>query len=610
MLDAVRLVVAALIGIGILATAGPGRPAAPEGDACAVRIELRILDENGVERALPERVPLTILQADGQRVAFPQTNAQGVVEVTLPAGTYRIRKDPYPTTPFWAEQALEVEPGTESLNAKLLVAKTSVVSLEVKVLSEEDGTPVPKARVSFTPDGEPHGCSAWTDSDGEATIANFWGHRGGILKATGRSIQDTEMRLSPAELARGSVVLRAKPSAPEPVVRATVRIEMESGASIPLEQALPGGGLPDDYAISLDAVKGETSADGLPTGALRPAGSFFEDGAVTLLGVYPGEYVIGNLTVTRRDDRKKVGTYYPVGGALTFSVPQEGAPVIEIETVFSGERKTFKVKGRVTAGQPPAGVAGARVTADGSLVDDAPQAVTAEDGSFELDAYPSFRAFRVEADGFATRVLGTYALPERAVEIQLSAVYSIEGVLAGPSGEPVPGANVSVYGARPIKEGVFSGKEGEFRIVGLPSGTYMLAAVTENLFSGVHKVEVSSNAAGLQIPLERGVRLTGSFKADEAVLEDRSTLLVFAYATSKVAVAWVQIDNDGKYTIHVPAARLLVYLLSGPGPRSSDMSVSWYALGEINPSGDQDGVDFHVTKETLEKPLDREEIPF
>jgi len=605
----VRLTVAGVVSAGALVSVGVAQPAMPAEDTCAVSVQLRVVDEKGAESPFRELAMLAVLGPDGKAVAFAPADADGVARLALPVGSYRIKKDPYPATPYWAEQDLEIKPGVESLDVKLRLQKTSVVSLEVQVLSERDGKPVPNIQLYWRRDGELHGgLRSVTNIEGKGAIENLWGHHGGTLQLVGKAIEEATLRVTPADLVRGTLTVKVKYLPPTPVTRVRLVI-VEAGEQLPLRQALAKAGSPEDSWVRLQAIRGDTNPTGVPVGWIKEDAAVDQDGVAAFERIPPGEYVLHALTIEPRHDRHAARDYYPVGGALTFTVPAEGAAVTELETVFSTRREDLRVRGKVSAGPEAAAVAGASVTARDVLGRDEQKAQTAEDGSFEMDVYPSFRSFTVEADGFGTRVVGLYALPDRPVEIQLSVVHSAEGVVVDASDKPVRYAFVEAYGARPMKAEAVSDKQGRFKIKGLPPGTYVVAANGEGLFSRAQHVDVSSNVTDLRIQLEPAVHVVGRVEFAEAVAGNPFRILVFAYPDTRLAISGARIEEDGTYAADVPAAPLTVYLWLVPGPGESDREAAWYLLGAISPEEDEDGVNFRASKEVLANPVEDDEVP-
>ena len=81
---------------------------------------------------------------------------------------------------------------------------------------------------------------------------------------------------------------------------------------------------------------------------------------------------------------------------------------------------------------------------------------------------------------------------------------SIEGMVVGPDGDPVPFAGVTVF---PSRQNVSAGPDGRFRVLGLAAGTWRLRARRQRLRSALVEVELrdAADREVVQLQLEEGI---------------------------------------------------------------------------------------------------------
>lgn len=263
------------------------------------------------------------------------------------------------------------------------------------------------------------------------------------------------------------------------------------------------------------------------------------------------------------------------GGTATLDVTLKNGGVIE-GRVIDGDSKP--IAGASISGWDPQNnqpgenrYAQARSDADGRFV---LRGVLGENWSVQASA-----------TGFLDASLPAVRSGDTAVEIRLTPLGWIDGVVLGPDGKPWSGPfSASATGAGEGEEetgeasGEFAAADGAFRLRGLTQGSYVVSATTnEGLVPSATARTTVVNGSGsgpVEIRLVRGASISGT------VLEDGSRR---ALASANVAVrirgeatsggqtnAWSQTDAKGRFSVVGLAAGTYAVAVSDGGGGSVD----------------------------------------
>ena len=209
------------------------------------------------------------------------------------------------------------------------------------------------------------------------------------------------------------------------------------------------------------------------------------------------------------------------------------------------------ISGRVVDADTGVAVVGATVEVDGSITQDgAPIGIVAaqtdSQGEFELRVRSGKRSIRVQADGYATKLV-VVPCDGGATEIALGRGSTVAGHLVLPDGSPAPGRLVlraswpGFWGIVDRMGGgrkVAAGADGSFRFDNVPVGSYRLWASSTSGAVEDPMIDIAQDASALHLRL---------------VVQPRATVAgaVSGLADTETASLRVVQRSDGKEVAHL-----------------------------------------------------------
>lgn len=496
------------------------------------RLEGRVLDETSGAGVPAATILASPLQGPSATVKGT-SEADGTFHLDLPGksvekASVTVCADGY--APWWRYQ--------EDLAKPLEVRLARAASLEGRVVSAADGSPIEGASVSATSGrgGWIGSGTATSGSDGRYSMTGLApGAYSVAATAKGWIGEESPSQAGPAAGDPGATVtIEAGKTATMDLrlrrgARATGHVLDPAGAPV-VGALVSAEGQADDTDPWFGRVPAAYRARFLGLGSAPQAASA-ADGSFAIDGLVPGTAYVFSATAPGM-----------VEARTGERVARLEAP-LDVEIRF-GETRALEVA--VTDEATGAPVAGARVTVkrmptgDEDEDDDVASAETSPEGHARLSPVPAaaLRLFASHDDFLSS---GETSVPERegAASIRLRRGLEVSGKVLRPDGMPASDAQVRVRttGAVTMFRGTQCESDGTFRVRGLPAGNCTLgayASVDGRRAQG--SAEVAAGTQGVVVPL---------------VWQD-------AAKAGRVLVRVV--DPDGK---PVPAARVTAYLAHG-----------------------------------------------
>ncbi|MBN1919409.1 MAG: carboxypeptidase regulatory-like domain-containing protein [Verrucomicrobia bacterium] len=532
-------------------------------------------------------------------------SAQGIAILELPAGRWGLEVVPTESEPYWGIHEFDIAEGNTEVETEFPVHKTSLRDVEVTVLYESDEKPIAAATVLVSTFRKIDRCevAGVTDAKGILKMEGLWAHEKYRLMIHDERLPGFRSTvIGPKEMEASALVWRVH--VPPPSTPVTVQLFVRDGDErIPFTVQRAEAELGEIKTRYLDCVGAlvDPQSQTLSPYCGDAREQIDADGKCVIEGLRPGTYLVRNVrirTATMFLERKY---YFPVDGDISFTVPEEVTDGIQIETVVAAEPVHIRLDGRVIDTWKAEPLPDVTVKAELLAPVDAAHAQTTEvktrkDGTFVLELEPAIYKISVQQEGFAGASEVIYMLPGKSVELRVHPVFTVKGSVAF---EGAPAASAQVTLSKGDQEFLdLSDEEGVFEIEDVPPGRYLLLVLLRGFPTYAREVQITQDA-NLDVALDRGVTLSGTVTTGETVEAKRALVLLFVDVETRIAEACVTVSADGQYRTAVGKKQLAVYV---------SVNKQWYALGKLTVDKDEMTQDFHVTKETLEKPLDRGDV--
>ncbi|MBN1919410.1 MAG: carboxypeptidase regulatory-like domain-containing protein [Verrucomicrobia bacterium] len=574
---------------------------------------ISLMLEGGAGREpLEARVDLDFLSS--RKAAGATSDQTGVIHVDLEPGTWWVMRRPTKSQPYWlARTALEVPVGRKELRSEVILQETRLVDLHGTLISDTDGTPVAGVLIwRKNLSGDRYSQVGVTDREGRFSIQNVWEHEVRELMLRHTDVDGQQKRaVSAEELKTGQITWKVPVLPPAPVIRIRL-MGVRDGKRVPLTEGFTGRTWDKEFLPVLRCAPVLRDREsGNVTGLGTPRSHEIDERGVCLIKRLPSaEFVIQSLEVGVPGSREATA-YYPVAGDMGFVVPTEGAAVVEVETVLAPEPLEFTIRGKVLDQSTALPAAGARIQAGVSsgLGLSSKTTTTDRDGTFSLRVPPSFVELYVEGVGFVPASESLYVTSDTSAEFQLERIYVYAGCVVDLDGVPVQLASLLLE-----REGQHwqsnSDRQGQFLFGSLPPGEYSLHVTGPTHFPVRQEIKVTGDVRDATVTLEKGAVLTGHLRFDQGIRPNACLSLLFVDSETLCVDSLGLVDEAARHGSLVRKKRLTVYLQQHEGKDADSKVVALYELGELTVDKDETTQDFHVTKQMLEKPLDREEVPF
>ncbi|MDA1194059.1 MAG: carboxypeptidase regulatory-like domain-containing protein [Planctomycetota bacterium] len=463
-----------------------------------------------------------------QQIAQATTDADGAFELRgLLAGSYRVN----------AGSASENDVAAGATGIRLVYTVPERVVVEGRVL-DADGRPVPRGQVRV-----------WTGPRekrrSQATLPLAGGYFSGRVYTTEAEI---DLEVAAAFDAAGQPIAFLQQREKDVPVSTPIELRLDPGTSVSgrvVDEA--GGGLAGmQVRVQKKGTQnhnpwGRNQGNGDGGGARSGA-----DGRWSVGGLKEDEYTV-ELTPggrwaspepipARSGDTDVVITLVPGASLQGRVLTSEGAPLVGAQ-VWLNETQDSKKRRGVDANR------------NNWLDSMRLRTQTTGDGRFEVLGLPEGARFDVGASGngpdmpYVQELNHDIAAGSSGVEFRLSRGVLIEGTLAGPGGESVGNANISVTSISAPSTSThanFDGRTGVFRIGPVLPGRYKLTAqIHGGKFSAPPEIEVTAPASGIQLVAREAASIKGTLLGGDT----RGFMVMFS-SGNKAQSAGVHADGS------------------------------------------------------------------
>jgi protocatechuate 3,4-dioxygenase beta subunit len=464
-----------------------------------------------------------------EEVAQAISNPEGRFELQhLNPGRFRLRVKHKGFSPF-ALPEIEIPPGTARVDLGILTLDRGLV-IEGRV-TDPRGVPLPDVDVSlntqitlFTmgPDNQDSPAQAQTGPEGRFRFDDL--RRGAKF----------ELRVERQGYVPASV--RVDVPAPE-----SLAIKLKPGRTLTGRVTGPAGEPVRNAILSLREETNLRLPEGLPKiDGWRHLGATDEEGKFRAEGVPPGT---ADLSIFAPGYRSKQPPGIPVPedrDVEGLEIALEKASALEIRVLDSQGKPVDGAWIEVQRTDSPTSERRGRTDAEGRCLLDG-----IEPGRYEVSA-------RSEEQGQARTTLDATA-GVTARELVLAKGVEVSGRVSDESGEPVPGASLSL---RPVGKGAtltaHAAADGTFRVQSVGDGTFRLSGSAPDFAETFAPAEVQvagQEIRGLDLRLSRGTTLTGRVLGLDP--EELGSVLVLAVRPDQASFQPLQgrVDGQGRYRI-------------------------------------------------------------